>query len=90
MTKKQKLDKINFIKIILQSQGWVEDRWGNFKITVDNEVKRIKFQKTSLRYEVKIGSRWAKLTSDYFKNIKTYEKDSIKGFQINYVMILNR
>ena len=90
MTKKQKFEKISFIKSVLKNKGWIEDRWGNFKRTVNGKDRRFKFQKTSLRYEYKYGSKWANMTSDYYKNVKIYEKDHIKGFQLNNVMVINR
>ncbi len=65
MTKKQRTDHIENIKTVLISCGWLIDSWGNFRI----DDYRIKMQKTSMRYELKCGSRWSKIRSDYFKNV---------------------
>ncbi len=59
------------IKQKLINQGWQEDSWGNLK--KDNE--RIKFQKTSVRYErgarmYDNSLRWINIRSDYYKYIE--------------------
>ncbi len=79
MTKKQRQDLIDHMKDTLtKMKGWEEDRWGNFKITVRGKQYRAKFQKTSLRLEVKVGSSWVRKESDYFKNIERLDN----GFKI--------
>jgi hypothetical protein len=93
MTKKQKADLIIFIKSVLKSSGWVEDRWGNFKKTVSVKDKsedfRVKFQKTSIRYEVKCHG-WLNLASDYYKNVKICDKEDVKYFQIKHKVFLTK
>ena len=38
MTKKQRKDHIENIKNILNNNGWILDRYGNFKKIVNNSV----------------------------------------------------
>jgi len=73
MTKRQRENHIEKIKSILNSNGWLLDRWGNFKI----DDYRVKMQKTSMRYELKCGKNWVKLRSDYYKNVIITDEGSI-------------
>jgi len=73
MTKRQRVEHIGTIRSILLKNGWLVDRWGNFK----NDDYRIKMQKTSMRYEVKHGTGWINLRSDYYKNITVTDEGSI-------------
>ncbi len=83
MTKKQRQNLITCMRETLtKMKGWEEDRWGNFKITVDGKLYRAKFQKTSLRLEVKVGNSWINKTSDYFKNIELIDG----GFKIKHLV----
>lgn len=70
MTPKQRAEHIENIKAVLVKTDWVEDRWGNFK----KGDERVKFQKTSIRHEAKVGSSWMNLKSDYIKNIEVFEQ----------------
>lgn len=70
------------IEEIIVDLGWVVDRWGNYKKIVGDSIYRLKFQKTSLRYEVKVtgSGGWLNLRSDYYKNIEVGERGIyIKG-----------
>lgn len=68
MTKKQKALHIQKIKdFLLTNENCKEDRFGHIKM--DSLNLRIKFQKTSIRIERKISSRWFKITGAYFKDI---------------------
>jgi hypothetical protein len=69
MTKKQRGNHLEDIINKIKSIGFTIDRWGNFKKEVGNKVYRFKLQKTSLRYELKSGSDWRNIVSDYFSNI---------------------
>lgn len=58
------------IKDMLVSNGWEYDRWGHLKKTTPKgTLFRAKIQKTSVRFEKKINSRWFNSISDYYKNI---------------------
>ena len=70
-TKMQK--KIEEIVSVLIKGGWERDRWGHFKKDVGGKVWRVKMQKTSMRLEKKLGSRWYNSVSDYFSKIDIYE-----------------
>jgi hypothetical protein len=86
MTKKQRIEHIQKIKDVLASKGWSEDRWGNFKKVIKrdkDELLRCKFQATSMRFEVKTGSKWFNLSSDYYKNIKVIDdKIQVKRYTL--------
>lgn len=72
------------IKSMLVSNGWEYDRWGHLKKTLPKGTQfRAKLQKTSVRFEKRIDSRWFNSISDYYKNI-TVGSDhiKIKGFII--------
>jgi len=73
MTKKQRIEHIENIKSILLENGWLLDRWGNFK----RDDYRVKMQKTSMRYEVKHSTGWINLRSDYYKNVMVTENNFI-------------
>lgn len=85
------------LKEILRSFGWMDDSYGhmkksgNVKIkdgTVESREYRIKFQKISVRVEVrcKVDATqyspssyfWAKICGDYMKNIKLMEDGRLK------------
>lgn len=55
-----------------EAHGWTLDRFGHLKKTSsssqDNEY-RIKLQKTSARFERKIGKEWYNLRSNYYKHL---------------------
>ena len=73
MTKKQRQEHLDRIRAVLTENGWVIDRWDNYKKTLSGRVYRIKIQKTSMRVERATnsasGCRWVNLVSDYFKNV---------------------
>jgi len=50
--------------------GFMKDRWGHWKKEIDGCQHRLKFQKTSLRFERKTDYDWFSIASDYFKNIQ--------------------
>lgn len=80
MTQKQREAHINQIEDTLKSNGWYTDRWGNYRKDVNGKAYRVKGQKTSLRYEVKIGPQWVNILSDYYKNIEVVDNSLvIKG-----------
>ena len=83
MTKKQKETLLSVIHKILVKQGYKKDSYGNFKKLSDTGRQlRVKFQKTSVRFEIKVGSGWSNMFSDYYKNITLFEDDkvfSVKG-----------
>jgi hypothetical protein len=80
MTKTSRINLISDIEVTLFDNGWNKDRWGNFKKEMNSRNYRIKLQKTSLRFEVKGGSGWINILSDYFKNIEVVEEGiKIKG-----------
>ena len=78
MTKKQHIELVTHIKETLTNIGWEEDRWGNFKSTINKSLYRVKFQKTSIRFEVRVAGGWLNKVSDYFKNIERLDN----GFKI--------
>ncbi len=57
--------------ILDNSVDWTMDRWGNYQCIKNGNKYRIKFQATSLRYEVKNSNinEWINIRSDYYKNI---------------------
>ena len=69
MTKAQRGRHLEDIITKIKSLGFTIDRWGNFKREVGDKVYRFKLQKTSLRYERKMGKDWLNIVSDYFSNI---------------------
>ena len=69
MTKAQRGRHLEDIINKIKSLGFTIDRWGNFKKGVGEKQYRFKLQKTSLRYELKCGSDWRNIVSDYFSNI---------------------
>lgn len=78
LTKNQK--KVVELKEHLVTQGWEEDAYGHMKIRIGkrkNRQMRIKFQKTSIRVEVKPdldreGNKW---THGWIKRWGSYLKD---------------
>lgn len=81
-TKTQRLK--NAFRQKLENMGLKADRWGNFKIELDNGSKyRIKINKTSFRYEKHNGFGWRMLNGCYFSN--TPKVDGFLDFiKINY------
>jgi len=82
MNKKQKDNKIQSIKDLLVSKGWVEDRYGNFKLQQPTKTYRVKIQDISIRYELQWtradnSKDWVNVRSDYLKNVEIIE-DNIK------------
>ena len=72
--------KVNEIKEFLLMKGWKEDRWGNFKKEVDEYQLRMKFSKSALRLEKKIGKSWVRVSSNYYKNLFV-EDEVLKGLK---------
>jgi len=78
------------IKQFLVGKHWHEDKYGNMQISVNSKEYRIKFDKISLRYEVKVhysgteyskpSSEWVRLKSGYYKDLSVSEK-GIKGLK---------
>jgi len=86
MTPKQRKEHLGNICMVLIKAGWQQDRYGHFiKEGVNHLPYRMKMQKTSIRYEQKIGTKWSNVLSDYFKNIEVSERQRfliIKGRKI--------
>jgi len=80
MTKRQKDLKLQQIKDILRSKGWVEDRYGNFKNESPTKTYRVKFQDISIRYELQWiradnSKDWINLRSGYLKDVEIIENN---------------
>lgn len=64
------------IKAFLIAHGYTQDRWGHMKKEFPNKIRRYKFQKISLRVEVRKkvpNSRWlneAYGKTVYYSNLK--------------------
>ncbi len=69
MTPKKKVLLIEAIKVLLDSQGYVKDSYGNYKKTEGQDVYRYKFEKTCLRKEVKGSFGWIRIVSGYYKDL---------------------
>ncbi len=86
MTPKQRKEHLENIHTALTNAGWEMDRYGHFIKKGDRHLPyRMKMQKTSIRYEQKIGTKWSNVLSDYFKNIEVSERQRfliIKGRKI--------
>jgi phenylalanyl-tRNA synthetase beta subunit len=90
MTDKQKIDLITYMKTILKSSGWKEVKKNVFTIPFKHydknptEEYRITFLKTRVNYEVRNlkDKKWIKLSSDLYKNIKTWDSGYSKWFSI--------
>jgi hypothetical protein len=76
MTAKQRKDLVQSIKKVLLNKNWSFDRWGNYKRIICDHEYRMKFQKTSLRFEIKIHGHWSNIVSDYFKNISIIDESN--------------
>ena len=64
----------------LKAHGCKVDRWGHYTKTRKNDKKyRYKFNKNTLRYEVKLPHGWMRLYSGYWKNIRFNEEGKISG-----------
>ncbi len=76
MTNKKKQERIQeFIKII-ESFGFIEDRWGNYQLEKDGKQFRFKIKKINIRFEIKIDSWWKVFSKRIIKvtpdELKTY------------------
>jgi len=67
-TKNQKI--VDKMIETLEGKGFVMDRYGNAKKTVNGQLYRYKFNATSYRQEVKVGDSWMKVNGSYYKNVK--------------------
>jgi hypothetical protein len=74
------IKKIQDIKTFLETKGWSADRWGNYKKSVESREYRLKFNKISLRHEIKSSSGWIRLKSNYYKNLEI-EDDKLVGLK---------
>jgi hypothetical protein len=74
----------------LSSKGWVKDSYGNYQKKIGDKEFRMKFNDTSVRYELKLkfedmdysgpSSEWRRIKSDYYKDLSVSEK-GIKGLK---------
>ena len=78
------------IKAHLKAEGWIEDRWGHMKKTIQKKdgtdiLMRYKFQKHSLRCEVRgeLSKRWINVCSGYFKYCYLDAKGKLKISKVN-------
>lgn len=68
------------IKAFLITQGFTQDRWGHMKREFPNKIRRYKFQKISLRIEVKAnrpGAQW--LNENYERTVYYKDLEIVKG-----------
>jgi len=78
MTPRQKeLRKAEIIAWI-KSQGYTEDRYGNFKIVWNSGEYRYKLNKNKLRYETRCDKVWFRISSGFWKDL-TIENNKIVG-----------
>lgn len=64
------------IKAELILHNWVEDRWGHLKKTIEGTLYRIKFQRISIRKELKSSSRWIKVNTGYISKVNILNADT--------------
>jgi len=87
--KKVKMNAVIIKAWLEQFTEMEKDNYGNFKqIMPSGKEYRIKFQTTSVRFEVKMifeassyspkRSEWMNVSSDYFKNIVITEDNKLK------------
>lgn len=54
------------------NDGYVVDRFGNYKKTIDGRIHRYKFNTTSYRHEISVDTTpksWMKIAGTYYKHI---------------------
>ena len=61
-------------QVFIGSGAWKEDIYGNLKRKINNkdavqEEYRIKFNKKSMRYEVRVGDKWIKMKTGFYKRL---------------------
>lgn len=86
MTKKQKEKKLDNLHNWLLSNGWVQDRYSNYKKTVESNEYRVKIQSTSVRYEAKAYHQdneysWVRIDGAYLKDISIDENNNLVGLK---------
>jgi len=84
MTKKQKDMLLKQICDVLVSNGFEQDKYGNYKKEANGELYRYKFNSTSLRYETQCihsdGSKtWVRIRSGYYKDLSITDSNKIAG-----------
>lgn len=70
MTNNKNQKTIDTMVTALKRDGFVGDRYGNYKKKTHGDEYRYKFNATSYRYEKKVGGSWMKLTGAYYKDVK--------------------
>jgi hypothetical protein len=94
MTKRKKEKLIQETKEFFKSNGWNEDPYGNFKKSFkNNKLYRIKFNKTSLRYEAQVDTvpnkSWVRIRSAYYKDLYFDEKGMLQGLNMSFIKNYN-
>lgn len=67
---KKNQETMDAMVTMIKRKGFVGDRYGNYKKTVNGGEYRYKFNATSYRYEKKVGGSWMKIKGTYYKNVK--------------------
>jgi len=86
MTKIQRAKILKQVVEYLESHGWKEDKYGNYKKNEGDGDYRMKMQPTSIRFEVRVTHEtgpksWVRLRSVYHKDITIDPKTGkIKGW----------
>ncbi|MAH51760.1 hypothetical protein CMI37_38440 [Candidatus Pacearchaeota archaeon] len=79
MTPKKRRELIDKLKELLRSKGYVEDKFGNFKMS---EKLRYKFNPNALRKEVRlISGEWMRVRSGFYKDLVVTEEGKIQGMR---------
>lgn len=84
MTPRQKTRLIEDLESWMTRHGYKEDKYGNYIKTVEDRVYRMKFNKTSLRYEGKVfhadgTTSWVRLRTGYYSQMSINSGDQLVG-----------
>ncbi len=78
-------EKVRQIESWATQQGYVKDRFGNMKKEHQGKKYRLKFQATSIRYEVRTESGdWVRIRGGYLKDITITPEGKIAGMRRGY------
>jgi len=69
MTPKQRQAKLTTIKALIESFGFHQDRYGNYKNILNEQEYRIKIKKVNIRIEKKFSHGWFKVMSKPFSSL---------------------
>ena len=71
------MDKTELVQMLDEAALWTKDRFSNYHSSFGEKDYRLKLRDRVVRLEIKIGTEWHKLYSEYYTKLNVSETGGI-------------